>query len=149
MSRLGLDRLRSFGWWEGAAVIDLSKYAMKLLTVFVALSAAVTLLLGGRLLAGIKWGLFLLGWSSFGYATLLLRAGDQGAGDVRSGSRLGQVLNRLIEPLVPDSLSAESDSGSQPPKRGSRLPDSQKLFVASLLILCVSFLMEWLFGVTG
>lgn len=141
-----LNRSRSNGLDNAvAAALDALGYAIRLLLVFAVLSVAVSLVLGSRLLVGTKWGLFLTGWATFGYATLLLRSGSEGSDEVRSGTRLGRVIGKLPGLPASDSMNTESD----PQDEGTRLPDGQKLFLASLVVLGCSFLLEWLFGVAG
>jgi hypothetical protein len=125
------------------------KYGLRLLVVFVVISAVATVGTGGRFLVGIKWGLFLLGWATFGYSTFLLWAKTDRSAVVRSHNQLGQVLDRLTNPFVPESLRSEDDSNRQSSDHTFQLPDDLKLFVGSLVVLGASFLLETLFGVAG
>jgi len=143
--QLGRLRQRS----QVAVTLDALRYGLRLLVVFVVISAVATVAIGGRILVGIKWGLFLLGWATFGYSAFLLRAQTDDSTVVRSRNRLGQVLDRVTNPFVPKSLRSEDDSEDQDSAHTSQFPDDIKLFISSLVILGASFVLEKVFYVTG
>jgi hypothetical protein len=121
--------------------LDALVYAVAFVAVLVALAAIVSVPLGAGWV-GVKYVLFFVGFFLFGLSTLRLRPtppwkdGDE-AIDERDESRFQAAVQRL-PPLTRYGLAPDE-----------RLPPPAKLFVASVLVLLTSFVMETGFGVAA
>lgn len=123
---------------RGARIVDAVQYAVGLTLVAAGLILPVSLLMG-RGLWGVKFGLFLVGFLSLGYATVL--AWPKSPEDVgrdthdREETRL-QALLRRVPPAAWYPLPVRD-----------RYPDWVRLYLASLTMLVVSYSLEAFFGV--
>jgi hypothetical protein len=133
-------------------VIDALVYAVAVTCVAFLVGGLLSFSLG-RGLVGVKYVLFLVGLLLFGFATFQLRPSppwdvektDDGVEVVRNdrseviGSRTEtrfQAAVQRIPPLTHYSI---------PPEE--RFPSSVKLFLSSITVLAISFVMEAVFGV--
>jgi hypothetical protein len=121
--------------------LDALVYSLVFVAVLVALAAAVSFPLGAGWV-GVKFALFFVGFFLFGLSALRLRPtppwkDEDPASDDRDESRFQAVVQRL-PPLGRYGLAPEE-----------RLPPPAKLFVASVLVLVTSFVMEAGFGVAA
>ncbi|HET7323099.1 MAG TPA: hypothetical protein VFJ06_02080 [Halococcus sp.] len=121
--------------------LDALVYAVTWVAVLVAISALVSFLVGSGWV-GVKYVLFFVGFFLFGISALQLRPkpawkreDDEEPSERREETRFQAFVQR-IPPLGRYGL---------PPDE--RLPPAAKLFVASVLALLVSFVMETGFGV--
>lgn len=143
-------------------LLDLAAYAIGV-TLVVTVSLVPPSLLAGAGLVGVKYGLFLVGVLSFGYATVLLwpsrpghlddgrgdgqQAASEGAGKPVTGNGARNEVERR------DESRFETLIVGVPPFDRYRIPPvdrfhpGTKLYVASLLMLAVSYVMEAVFGV--
>lgn len=142
--------MNGHGGW-GPRVLDLAGYAVGLTAVVVVLLAPVSLLAGAGW-SGVKLGLFLSGTLAFGYATLLMwpsRTVDEAGG---GGDRF-EYHTRGDRNDPTDETPFESVVSRAPLLRRSGAPPVErfhpgtKLYVASLLMLALSYGMEALLGV--
>lgn len=123
---------------RGARIVDAVQYAVGLTLLVAGIVLAVSLLVG-RGLWGVKFGLFLVGFLSLGYATVL--AWPKSPADVgrethdREETRL-QALFRRGPPAAWYPLPARD-----------RYPDWVRLYLASLTMLALSYSLEAFFGV--
>lgn len=122
-------------------VLDAAGYALALTAVVVFLIAPLSALLGMGL-NGIKVGLFVTGFLYFGYATFLMRPSKRDfderrteASSSRDETHFERFLGRV--PLVRRYRVEPAE----------RLSPGTKLFLASLLMLAISFAMESLFDI--
>jgi hypothetical protein len=145
----------------GRRLVDLAAYAVGL-TLLVAIALVPLSLLAGAGLNGVKFGLFLVGIFAFGYATLRSwpsRPDEAGLGQ-RPGEQSTPGSERTIEGVDPDvQLDPRTESRFEslvtgvPPLESYRVPPDDrvpvgaKLYVASLLMLAVSYAMEAVFGI--
>lgn len=128
-----------------AQLLDLVTYAVTTTLLFVAVSAVFAVLLGSPVAPGVKYGLFVLGWLAFGYASYLLMPSKAWADDDDDEDLLG----------VPDGDESGFQSFVQrlPPARfrqlrpDHRLPTGVRLFVASLVTMGTSIVLEQVFGI--
>lgn len=123
-------------------LVDLVAYVLGVVLVFSAVFGAIGVALGIGLV-GVKYGLFVVGILLFGYATLKVRPTRPGK-DPRSArfpiDRGEETpFQARVQRLVPARLRLAHDD---------RLADGTKLFVASLAMLAVSYVMEAVFGIT-
>ncbi|WP_458207266.1 DUF7555 family protein [Haladaptatus sp. NG-SE-30] len=135
-------------------VLDALVYGAAVTGVVFVVGGVVSLL-SGRGLVGVKYVLFMAGILLFGYATLQLRPDppwdiektDDGGVEVVRNEKKGEVIGgrketrfqaivQQIPPLTHYSI---------PPEE--RLPSAAKLFLASIMVLATSFVMETVFGV--
>ena len=122
--------------------LDVLVYAVAVVAVLVAVSAAVSFPVGGGWV-GVKFVLFFLGFFMFGISTFQLRPKaswkreDDGDSSGRTETRFQSLVQRL-PPL--------GRYGLEP---SNRLSPAAKLFAASLFALLVSFVMETVFGVAA
>lgn len=157
------------GW--GGRLFDLARYAVGLTVTVVALLAPVSLLVGTGW-NGVKLGLFLVGTFAFGYATFLMWPSRPPAEDLRRAEEDGGEARPRPpggEPAQPAGPASPRESGSRgshreetpfesalgrvPLLRRYRVPPVErfhpgtKLYVASLLMLAVSYGMEAFLGI--
>jgi hypothetical protein len=121
--------------------LDALVYAVAFVTVLVALAAVVSVPLGWGLV-GVKFALFFVGFFLFGLSALQLRPTPPWKGadeptDERTETRFQAAVQRL-PPLGRYGLAPDD-----------RLPPPAKLFVASVLVLLTSFVMETSFGIAA
>lgn len=128
-------------------LFDLVSYVVALAGVYAAVSALGALVLGTAIAPAVKYGFFVLGWLTFGYGTLLLLPskpwkeqdnaeelfGDPGADD---GDSEFQTFVQQLPPARFRQLA---------PHR--RLPTGVRVFLAALVVLGSSIVMEAVFGV--
>jgi hypothetical protein len=121
--------------------VDLVAYVLGVLVVFGVGLGAVSAALGMGLI-GVKYGLFVLGILTLGYATLKVRPvrPDKDPQDARFPIDRGEEtpFQARVQRVVPARYRLDHDE---------RLSDGTKLFVASLAMLLVSYLMESVFGI--
>lgn len=137
------DRRSAVRRVKTAAVLslDVVLYAAVIVAVTTLLAAVVTVGLGGDLVV-LKTLLFVSGWLLVSYATFRLwpRSPDETEQPTRP-SRTGRV-QRFVHSLPPLTW-------LEPRRwRRERISQPTKLFVAGLLVLLLSFLMEAVGGVT-
>jgi hypothetical protein len=122
-------------------LLDLLAYSLGLLVVLFVVLGALSLLLRSGLV-GVKRGLFIVGVVLLGYSTLKLRPvrPDKDPAEARFPADNGEEtpFQRRVQRVLPRRYRLAHDD---------RLPDAAKLFVASLLVLAVSYAMEAAFGV--
>ena len=120
--------------------LDAVVYGVVVVAAVVVVSAVISVPIGWGLV-GVKYALFFLGFFLFGFSAFRLRPTppwkDSEDPERREESRFGAFVQR-IPPLdryglVPDD----------------RLSTAARLFVASLLMLALSFLLETVFGVAA
>lgn len=118
-------------------MVDAASYALWLTAfVFLALTPASLLVDAGFI--GVKYGLFVIGFLSMGYALLLIR-------------RATAIHREDYEP--PDETRVDALVGRLPPLRWisvaprDRFHPGTKLLVASVTMLAVSYVMEALFDI--
>lgn len=146
-----MSALSRLGW----RLLDLAGYAVGLTATVAVLMAPLSLLAGAGL-AGVKYGLFVAGVLAFGYATLLawpVRPDEEGpqAGP-GSETQDGPAYETRGDRADPTSeTSFESLLARLPPFEQvdpvERFHPGTKLYVASLLMLAVSYGLEAMFGV--
>lgn len=150
-------------WWS-RRVFDLAGYAVGLTLVVVAVLVPPSLLVGAGW-NGVKVGLFLAGTVTFGYATLLLWPSrptvddPDRSGDGSNAGPSDAAVDGGVGTVEPAGEAARTDTrfeaalGRLPPLQWYGLPPAErfhpgtKLYVASLLMLAVSYAMEALLGV--
>ena len=122
-------------------LLDLGAYAVGVVVALFVVLGVVSALLGSGLV-GVKYGLFLVGTLMFGYGSLKLRPvrSDKSSREARFRADSGEEtrFQAAVQRLLPARYRLEYDD---------RLTDATKLFVTSLVVLAVSFLMEAAFGV--
>lgn len=124
---------------------DLVSYVLTVTAVFVTVSAVGGLLFGAAIAPGVKYGLFVLGWLTFGYGTLLLLPDRPWKDDDETDIIEAQVegedseFQAFVQQLPPARFRQLE------PER--RLPTGLRLFLASLFVLAVSIVLEQAFGV--
>lgn len=120
-----------------ASLLDAVSYAVWLTALVAVASSPVSLLVGAGL-NGVKFGLFIVGFLCLGYAVLLLRRATslhERAGGLRTETRFERLVGRL------------------PPMRWYAVPvrarhqPGTKLFLASVTMLAVSYVMEAVFDI--
>ncbi|WP_254536667.1 DUF7555 family protein [Halomarina litorea] len=136
---------REFGAVErpsrrGRQAVDALGYAVAVTLTVAAVVGVLSLALGAGL-NGVKYGLFVVGILLFGVATLKLRP-TAPYSDARnllptdSGEESG--FQAAVQGAIPARYRLSPDE---------RVSDALKLFLASVLVLAVSFVMERVFGV--
>jgi hypothetical protein len=122
-------------------LLDLAAYTLAVLAVLFVALGAVSVALGSGLV-GVKRGLFVVGFLLLAYSTLKLRPvrPDKDPSEARIPADAGHEtpFQSRVQRLLPAEYRLEHDD---------RLADGTKLFVASLVVLVVSFVMETVFGV--
>lgn len=125
---------------------DLVTYVLALTAAFAAVSAAGALALGARVAPGVKYGFFVLGWLAFGYGTLLLLpsrpwkdSDDESVFGAPDEDRGDSAFQRAVQWLPPARF--------RPLEPDRRLPTGLRIFVASVVVLATSFVLEQAFGV--
>lgn len=127
---------------RGRQVLDALVYAVALTAVVLIVSAVISFVLGSAWV-GVKYLMFLAGIGMFGLATFKLRPTppwkdtERLPADRREASPFQRVMTEY-SPLDPNRFA---------PNKRDRLSDGVKLFLTSLLVLVVSFVMETVFGV--
>jgi hypothetical protein len=122
--------------------LDTLVYSVAFVAVLVAGAAVVSVPLGAGWV-GVKYALFFVGFFLFGLSALRLRPTppwkdeDGATTDERTETRFQAAVQRL-PPLTRYGLAPDE-----------RLPPPAKLFVASVLVLLTSFVMETGFGVAA
>lgn len=139
---LGQMRVRVRVW------IDALTYATVVATLATLGSLSIGIVTGGGLVRG-KVVLFVVGWVLMAYATVQLWPSSPEEVDGTPEARTGESL-----PEAQDETRLQSFVQSIPPNRWLRTPRPErrlsidgKLFLASLLVLAVSFAMEVVFGI--
>lgn len=129
--------MRSSSTNRVARFVDVVQYAVGL-TVLFAVSLSPISLLAGMGLRGVKYGLFLLGILSLGYATWLAwpRTPDDLAEEGNRGEET--KLQALLRRLPPASR--------YPLAPADRARNWVRLYLASVTMLASSFAMETVFG---
>lgn len=125
---------------RGRQALDAVAYAVAVTAVVGVLSGAASLAVGAGLV-GVKYGLFVVGILLFGVATFKLRPSppDGDGGRALPADRGGESsFQAAVQRALPARYRV-------PP--GDRLSDAVRLFLASLLVLATSYLMERLFGI--
>ena len=129
-------------------LFDLVTYGVANALLFSFVSAALAVALGSPVAAGVKYGLFVFGWLTFGYSTFRLfpsRAWKDDDRDDDSHDSFGVPPNgetqfqSLVQQLPPARFRQ-----IQPIHR---LPTGVRLFVASVLMLGASIVLEQVFGI--
>lgn len=138
----------------GRKALDAIIYAVAVTAIVVVVSIAISFALSGGW-TGVKLILFIVGFGLFGIATFKLyptaawRESDRNG----SGSESGNKNSELVQTDRDNESRLQQAIHRVPPLDQYRLhPDERlsigvKLFLASVLILLVSFLMESVFGV--
>jgi hypothetical protein len=134
------------GSLRGRQALDAIVYAVVVTAIVGIGSTAISFVLGWGLV-GVKFILFVIGFVLFGAATFKLRPtapwreenGSESSGVSYAGSDNDSPLQRAIYRVLP------LDQYELHPK--DRLSDGAKLFLASVLMLVISFLMESVFDV--
>jgi hypothetical protein len=132
------------GSLRGRQALDAIVYAVVVTAIVGIVSIAISFVLGWGLV-GVKFILFVVGFGLFGIATFKLRptsprrkdAGNESS--ELSHSDNDSPLQRAIHRVLPLDLSELHPN--------DRLSDGTKLFLASVLMLVVSFLLESVFSV--
>jgi hypothetical protein len=137
-----MDDYRDALLFRGRQVLDGLVYAVVLTAVVMIVSAVISFVLGGAWV-GVKYLMFLVGMGMFGLATLKLRPTPPW----KDADRL--PANRRGKTPLQAAMANYSpiDMNHFAPNENDRLSDGVKLFLASLLVLLVSFAMEAVFGV--
>lgn len=126
-------------------LFDLVTYVVTSTLLFATVSAVLAVAFGAAVAPGVKYGLFVFGWLAFGYATFLLmptRAwnDDDGSYDLfGSSSDEESEFQSLVQRLPPARFRQIRPT--------HRLPTGIRLFVASLLTLATSIILEQVFGI--
>jgi hypothetical protein len=123
--------------------LDVLMYAVVWVATLVAASAVVSFPLGGGWV-GVKYTLFFVGFFLFGLSALQLRPTPpwkRDGSEMTSGEREETRFQAFVQRLPP--------LGRYGLAPDERLPAAVKLFVASVLALLVSFVMETSFGVAA
>ncbi|MFC7167167.1 DUF7555 family protein [Halospeciosus flavus] len=122
-------------------LIDAVQYAVAVTVVAAVVSAVPSVLLGAGLV-GVKYGLFVLGFLAFGYASFLLQpVKPWKSGGHRRDREAGEPtpFRRFVRRLPPAAWFP-----IEPEERFGR---EVKLLLASVVMLAVSYVMEVVFGV--
>ena len=139
---LGRMRVRVRVW------TDAITYAIVVAALATLGSLAIGIVTGGGLVRG-KVVLFVVGWVLMAYATVQLWPSSpeevNGAPEARTGESLPEAqdetrLQSFVQSIPPNRW-------LRPPRPERRLSIDGKLFLASLLVLAVSFAMEVVFGI--
>ncbi len=140
---LGRMRVRVRVW------IDALTYATVVAALATLGSLSIGIATGGGLVRG-KVVLFVVGWGLMAYATVQLWPSSPEEVNGTPESRTGESL-----PESQNETRLQSFVQSIPPNRWLRAPRPErrlsidgKLFLASLLVLAISFAMEVVFGIT-
>ena len=122
--------------------LDALVYAVAWVVVLAAVAAVVSLPFGDALV-GVKFVLFFVGFFIFGVSTFQLRPTPpwKGDEDEPSGEREVTRFEALVQRVSPTERHGLSPD--------ERLSPPAKLFVASVLALCVSYVMEIGFDVAA
>jgi hypothetical protein len=130
-----------------AQVFDLVSYVALMLGLFGGASAVVSLALGASVDTGVKYGLFIFGWVALLFGTLKLRpksawkSDDDGLLSMADEGGMESDFQRWVQQVPPARFR------QVPP--GGRLSTGTRLFIASVCMLAVSFLLERALGVPG
>lgn len=132
-------------------LFDIVSYAITLLGLFVVISAVLATLLGTPVASGVKYGLFVFGWATFGYSVYLLYPTSAWKREDPD-----DVDNTKYDPFgVPPAEETKIQSLVQriPPARFKqikpihRLPTGLRMFVAALFVLGTSIILGQVFGI--
>jgi hypothetical protein len=126
---------------RGRRALDAVAYAVAVTAVVGALSGVASLAAGAGLV-GVKYGLFVVGILLFGVATFKLRPSPPDSDGGRAFLPVDRRGESSFQAAVQRALPARY---RVPP--GDRLSDAVRLFLASLLALATSYLMERIFGI--
>lgn len=148
-------------------LLDAGQYAVALTAAATAISGIVSFPLGAGLV-GVKYGLFLIGFLTLGYATLLGWWGSRASGLSNNGllARFGSNEDGLTSNPDTDRSSGDDEvrhdaTGFQqfvrrfppvawyPIRARDRLGDAGRLFLATGTMWFVSITMETVFGVAA
>ena len=129
--------------------VDALTYAAVVAALATLGSLSIGIATGGGLVRG-KIVLFVVGWGLMAYATVQLWPSSpedvNGSPEARTGESLAEVqedtrLQSFVRMIPPNRW-------LRSPRPDRRLSIDGKLFLASLLVLAVSFVMEVVFGIT-
>lgn len=130
--------------WTGR-LLDAVTYAALVAVLVTAVAAIVSFPLGYGWV-GVKYGLFWVGWLTFGYAVFTLRPTppwkdeDERSGESIPKGNAGETrFQRVVQSLPPARF--------VPLPKVDRLPESVKLFLSAIALLATSFALEAVFGV--
>lgn len=130
--------------------LDLVTYAVATTLLFSGISATLGVLVGSRPAPSVKYGLFVFGWLSLGYGTLSLMPTPPWKDDEEASFKLSDAFTGPDQ--TPDTKFHRLVQ-SLPPARFRRIPHQVRLstgtrvFVAALVMMAVSIVMEQAFGV--
>lgn len=126
-------------------LFDLVTYGVVATLLFVAVSSVLAVAVGSAVAPGVKYGLFVFGWLTFGYATFRLlptRAwndSDDGYDPFGTSSNEETRFQSLVQQFPPARFRQIVPN--------HRLPTGIRLFLASLLMLGTSIVLEQFFGI--
>lgn len=128
--------------FRGRQVLDALVYAVALTAVVLIVSAVISFVVGSAWV-GVKYLMFLVGIGMFGVATFKLRPTSplKDTEQLSANQRGTSPFQTVMANHAPIDLNRFA------PKENHRLSDGVKLFLASVLILVVSFVMETIFGI--
>lgn len=138
------DSIRRRALRTGRVWADALAYA-GVVTALVAVAAmAIGVATGGGFVRG-NVVLFVAGWALLAYATVRLWPTspddlEESAAPVAGPSGSPSRIQRIAREVPPARW-------TRPPAREDRIGSAGKLFVSSLLVLCLSFVLETVFGV--
>lgn len=133
--------------FRGQQALDAIAYAVAVTAIVVVGSIAISFTLGGDWI-GVKYVLFIVGIGMFGISTFKLRptaAWRDSSGDGNTGSEHLQTSEG--ESRVQAAVQRVPPLNRYELHPNERLSGGAKLFLASIFVLAVSFLMESVFGV--
>lgn len=125
-------------------VLDTAGYAVVVTTVVFLVGAAIAAVAGRQPLVGAKWFMFFVGFLLLAYSAFQLRPTPVWKEDDDNGTMNGNGndspvgLQAAVADAIPEDYQLPVDQ---------RHSKAAKLFVASILVLVTSFLMETVFGI--
>ena len=123
---------------------DALLYPIVVTTVIAVAIVPVSLMLGGTL-AGVKWGLFLIGFPLLAAGSWKLRP----TASWREGSSRIEVEDTRGEGMFQQIVDGLPPLRSRRLRDDNRLSDGSKLALTGVLMIVVSYLMETVFAVPG
>ena len=133
-----------------AQLFDAVSYAAATTFVFGVISGIVAAAIGGQFAPGAKYGLFVFGWVALGYGTLILWPQAAWKDDDDDEGRTVDLFDRAAG--KPDTRFQRLVQ-SVPPARFRQIPHRERLstgarvFVAAVVMLATSIVLEQFFGV--
>lgn len=130
-------------------LFDAVSYAVATTVVFSAVSAVLAVATGSSPAPGVKYGLFVFGWLAFGYGTVMLW--PKAAWKEQKDSQVFDVL--LETPSKQPDTKFQRLVQRLPPARFRQIPDHERLstgarvFVAAVVMLATSIVLEQAFGI--